>query len=117
MRRYKGVVLTKPQKAKLVRHLRSIGDYLRQHRQATASQIIGELGPMIRGWTAYYRHGASENAFHTADHHVNAKLWRWAKRRHPTKTAAWIRLKYFDANWNFVDGRAKLARAAAGGTT
>jgi RNA-directed DNA polymerase len=110
VRRYKGVVLTKPQKEKLMRHLRSIGDYLRQHRQATANQIIGELGPMIRGWAAYYRHGASKHAFHTADHHVNAKLWRWAKRRHPTKTATWIRLKYFDANWNFTDGRARLAR-------
>jgi RNA-directed DNA polymerase len=47
VRRYKGVVLTRPQKAKLLRHLRGIGDYLRQHRQATASQIIGDLGPMI----------------------------------------------------------------------
>jgi RNA-directed DNA polymerase len=110
VRRYKGVVLTKPQKAKLMRHLRTIGDYLRQHRQATASQVIGDLGPLIRGWSAYYRHGASKHAFHSADHHVNAKLWRWAKRRHPTKAAAWIRSKYFDANWNFVDGRAKLAR-------
>ena len=83
VRRYKGVVLTRPQKAKRLRHLRGIGDYLRQHRQATASQIIGDLGPMIRGWAAYYRHGASKNAFHSADHHVNAKLWRWTKRRHP----------------------------------
>ena len=110
VRRYRDVVLTRPQKSKLMHHLRGIGDYLHQHRQATASQIIGDLGPMIRGWAAYYRHGASKHTFHTADHHVNAKLWRWAKRRHPTKTAAWIRSKYFDANWNFVDSRAKLAR-------
>src|ERR1700712_358882 len=42
VRRYRGVVLTRPQKAKLVQHLRTIGDYLRQHQQATASQIIGD---------------------------------------------------------------------------
>jgi len=58
------------QKAKRLRHLRGIGDYLRQHRQATASQIIGDLGPVIRGWANYYRHGASKHAFHLADHHV-----------------------------------------------
>ncbi len=110
VRRYRGVVLTRPQKAKLVRHLRAIGDYLRQHRQATPSQIIGDLAPLIRGWANYYRHGASKHAFHLADHRVHAKLWRWAKRRHPTKTAAWIRSRYFDAKWNFVDGRARLAR-------
>jgi RNA-directed DNA polymerase len=110
VRRYGGVVLTRPQKEKVVQHLRTIHDYLRQHRQATPSQIIGDLGPVIRGWANYYRHGASKHVFHTADHHIQAKLWRWTKRRHPTKTAAWIRSKYFDSRWNFVDGRTRLAR-------
>jgi RNA-directed DNA polymerase len=110
VRRYGGVVLTRPQKEKVVQHLRTIHDYLRQHRQATPSQIIGDLGPVIRGWANYYRHGASKHVFHTADHHIQAKLWRWAKRRHPTKTAAWIKSKYFDSKWNFVDGRTRLAR-------
>ena len=64
VRRYRGVVLTRPQKAKLVQHLRTIGEYLRQHRQATARQIIGDLGPLIQGWANYYRHGASKHAFH-----------------------------------------------------
>ena len=110
VQRHKGVVLTRPQKEKVVRHLRTIHDYLRQRRQATPSQIIGDLGPVIRGWANYYRHGASKRAFHSADHHVQAKLWRWAVRRHPTKTAAWIRSKYFDGRWNFVDGQTRLAR-------
>ena len=110
VRRYGGVVLTRPQQEKAVRHLRAIHDHLRRHRQATPSQIIGDLGPLIRGWANYYRHGASKHTFHSADHHVRAKLWRWAKRRHPTKTAAWIRSKYFDGGWNFVDGRTRLAR-------
>jgi RNA-directed DNA polymerase len=110
VRRYRGTVLTRPQKAKVVRHLRAIGDYLRRHRQAGPSQVIGDLAPLIRGWTAYYRHGASKHAFHSADHHVHAKLWRWAKRRHPTKPAAWVRSRYFDRAWNLVDGKTKLAR-------
>jgi RNA-directed DNA polymerase len=110
VRRYRGVVLTQPQKEKVVRHLRTIYDYLRQHRQATPSQIIDGLNPVIRGWANYYRHGASKHTFHSADHHVHAALWRWAKRRHPTKTAAWIRSKYFDSRRNFVDGQKRLAR-------
>jgi RNA-directed DNA polymerase len=104
------VILTTPQKSKVVRHLRTIHDYLSGHRQATASQVISELNPLIRGWANYYRHGASKKTFHSVDHHVQAKLWRWAKRRHPTKSAAWIRARYFDANWNFTDGKARLAR-------
>ncbi|MCM8735249.1 group II intron reverse transcriptase/maturase [Azospirillum sp. A1-3] len=110
VRRYRGVILTTPQKAKVVQHLRTIHDYLSSHRQATASQVIGELNPLIRGWANYYRHGASKRTFHSMDHHVHAKLWHWAKRRHPTKSAAWVRSRYFDAKWNFVDGRTRLAR-------
>jgi RNA-directed DNA polymerase len=110
VRRYRGVILTTPQKSKVVQHLRTIHDYLSGHRQATASQVISELNPLIRGWANYYRHGASKKTFHSVDHHVHAKLWRWAKRRHPTKSAAWIRARYFDANWNFTDGKARLAR-------
>jgi RNA-directed DNA polymerase len=110
VRRHRGVVLTRPQKEKVVQHLRTIHDFLRQHRQATPSQIIDSLNPVIRGWVNYYRHGASKHAFHTADYHTQAKLWRWAKRRHPTKPAAWIRSRYFDSKGNFVDGRRRLAR-------
>jgi RNA-directed DNA polymerase len=93
-----------------VRHLRAIRDYLKGHRQAGPSQMIGDLNPLIRGWAHYYRHGASKRTFHAVDHHVHAKLWRWAKRRHPTKSAAWVRARYFDEGWNFVDGRTRLAR-------
>jgi RNA-directed DNA polymerase len=110
VRRHRGVVLTRPQKEKVVQHLRTIHDYLRQHRQTTPSQIIGDLDPVIRGWTNYYRHGASKQVFHAADHDIQAALWRWAKRRHPTKAAAWIRSRYFDSRWNFVDGQRRLAR-------
>jgi RNA-directed DNA polymerase len=110
VRRHRGAILTRPQKAKVVRHLRAIRDYLRQHRQASPSQVIAALAPVIRGWAAYYRHGASKHVFHAADHHIVAKLWRWAKRRHPTKSAAWVRSRYFDREWKFVDGKAKLAR-------
>lgn len=110
VRRFRGVVLTRPQKEKVVQHLRTIYDYLHRHRQATPSRIIGDLGPVIRGWANYYRHGASKHTFHSADYHVQAKLWRWAKRRHPTKTASWIRSRYFDSRWNFVDGQEALAR-------
>jgi hypothetical protein len=74
VRRYRGVVLTRPQKTKLMRHLRSIADYLRQHRQATASQIIGDLGPVIRGWANYYRHGASKHAFHFGECQGSCRL-------------------------------------------
>jgi len=39
--------------------------------------------------------------------HIFDSLWRWAKRRHPTKSAKWVRRKYFrskgNRNWVFHD--------------
>lgn len=59
--------------------------------------LLRKLNPIIRGWANYYRHGASKRSFDRLDHHIHWQLWRWAKRRHPTKSARWKVRKYFSA--------------------
>ena len=59
--------------------------------------LLLKLNPLIRGWANYYRHGASKRTFDRLDHHVFWQLLRWAKRRHPNKSAAWKKRKYFSA--------------------
>jgi len=59
--------------------------------------LLRKLNPLIRGWANYYRHGASKRTFDRLDHHVFWQLWRWAKRRHPNKSAVWKQRKYFSA--------------------
>ena len=59
--------------------------------------LLLKLNPLIRGWANYYRHGASKRTFDRLDYHVFWQLMRWAKRRHPTKSAGWKRRKYFSA--------------------
>ncbi|MDQ3397770.1 MAG: reverse transcriptase domain-containing protein [Deinococcota bacterium] len=83
VRRFKDKLLTKPSKAKVLQHLRSIKAYLNNHKQAPAGQVIGNLNPVIRGWANYYRHGAAKRTFSKADHQMWVMLWTWAKRRHP----------------------------------
>ena len=60
---------------------------------------------MIRGWTNYYRHGASYERFRYADWHLWPMLWRWAVRRHPKKSKKWVKSHYFtkrgNRNWAF----------------
>jgi len=73
-------------------------------RGSPQEALLLKLNPLIRGWANYYRHGASKRTFDRLDHHVFRQLWRWAKRRHPNKSAAWKRRKYFSAagtNWLF----------------
>jgi RNA-directed DNA polymerase len=59
--------------------------------------LLRQLNPLIRGWANYYRQGASKRTFNRLANHVFWQLLRWAKRRHPKKTAAWRRHKYFSA--------------------
>jgi RNA-directed DNA polymerase len=49
---------------------------------------------MIRGWANYHRHVASKQTFNQVDYALYQAIWRWAKRRHPRKTARWVRQKY-----------------------
>jgi len=59
--------------------------------------LLGQLNPLIRGWANYYRYGAAKRAFKRQDRFVFQQLWRWAKRRHPDKSASWKQRKYFSA--------------------
>ena len=65
--------------------------------------LLRQLNPIIRGWANYHRHGAAKRAFARLDRDVFWQLWRWAKRRHPNKSAKWRRRKYFSAagKWLF----------------
>jgi RNA-directed DNA polymerase len=83
VRRYRNTLLTKPQKAKLLAHLRSIKAYLNNHKQTPAEAVVRNLNPVIRGWANYYRHCAAKDTFGKADHRMWEMLWTWAKRRHP----------------------------------
>jgi RNA-directed DNA polymerase len=102
-----GKLLIRPEKAKVLAHLRAIKAYLDANRQAPAGAVVRALAPVIRGWTLYYRHACSARTFSYADHRVWQMLWAWAKRRHPTKSKRWVKARYFRPTrsrvWNFAD--------------
>jgi RNA-directed DNA polymerase len=95
LRRFPRALLIQPQKEKILGHYRAIKTFLEQHKQSPAVQVIRDLNPKIRGWSNYYRHCAAKRAFRKLDHLVWHALWRWAKRRHPNKSAQWVRRRYF----------------------
>ncbi|MDQ0191089.1 hypothetical protein J2S03_002957 [Alicyclobacillus cycloheptanicus] len=93
--------------------LRKIKSILDANKQAKASLVIRLLNPVIRGWGNYYSTQVSKRTFAYCDHRINEMLWRWAKRRHPKKSARWIYQRYFprqgSRNWVFSDGGYTLA--------
>lgn len=115
IRRCRGTLLTQPEKAKVIAHLRDIKAYLNAHKQMPAVAVIKALNPKLRGWANYYRHSAARKTFAYTGHRMWQMLWRWAKRRHPNKPSKWIKARYFkdDGYWTFHEGNAQLCRDSA----
>jgi RNA-directed DNA polymerase len=116
VRRYGAKLLLKPSAKNVRALLAKVDQFLRgEGRRLGAGLLIARLNLMLRGWALYHRHAASTRPFARVDHLLFGKLWRWARRRHPTKGARWVRAKYFTRRgheqWVFhgkaVDGRGR----------
>jgi RNA-directed DNA polymerase len=68
---------------------------IKSHLGSTTGEMLQELNPVIRGWANYHRYACSKKTFCYVDSCIFRNLWNWAKRRHPSKKARWIRSRYF----------------------
>jgi len=105
-----------PSKEALHRHLEAIGRAIHQHVAHDQKRLIGHLNPVIRGWAHYYARCRAGETFTKADHLVWAKLMSWAKRRHSTKSVAWVANKYWHIHDRMVQQRIKWDFATPDGT-
>jgi RNA-directed DNA polymerase len=97
VRRYRGKLLIKPSTAavKLIRA--RLTAEMRALRGHNAQMVLIRLNPIIRGWSAYYRHVVSARVFNELDRHVWMLVYKWAKLSHPHKSKHWIISRYFRA--------------------
>ena len=72
-----------------------------RHGASKQEQLIGQLNPIIKGWTAYYAPACSKKVFAKMAHLTYLKLKRWAKWRHPRKSWRYVSHKY----WRLERGR------------
>src|SRR6476469_8193067 len=66
-------------------------------RGHNAQMVLIRLNPIIRGWSAYYRHCVSARVFNELDRHMWKLTYKWANWTHPHKGKRWIVGKYFGA--------------------
>jgi RNA-directed DNA polymerase len=105
IRKYKGKAITKPSQESVKSFLKGLREIVRKSRSIKTEALIQLLNLKIRGWTNYFCHGVSKKTFRKIDCALFKMLWRWSKRRHPHKSKAWIKEKYFRSsrtrNWIF----------------
>jgi RNA-directed DNA polymerase len=77
------------------------GDEILQKSQALSQeQLIDQLNPVLHGWTLYYRTVVSKKQFTVCDHLLMQMLWQKMTRKHPRKSATWVKARY----WRTVEG-------------
>jgi RNA-directed DNA polymerase len=110
IRKYHGKLLIKPSAKSIKTVVRKVRTVIKGNKSTAAGSLICQLNPIIRGWAMYHRHAVSAKVFQSVDNAIFQALWRWAKRRHPTKGVRWIKARYFhtidDRNWVF-SGKAR----------
>jgi RNA-directed DNA polymerase len=97
VRKYEDKLLITPAKSKVQILRQKISQMIESASGLTQEALLRQLNPLLRGWANYYRNGASKQTFAKLDFHIRRKLWRWAARRHPDKSQAWKKRKYFSA--------------------
>jgi RNA-directed DNA polymerase len=93
------VVLTWPSKASLeaVKH---------KIKQATGrntlrlglAEVLWHINPILRGWAAYYRHGASKRTFSYLGYYAWWRMILWLRAKHPRMTWKQLRRHYYGAD-------------------
>ncbi len=76
---FKTLITPSPEAVK--RHYRAVAQIVDQHRSAPQIKLIGQLNPVIRGWSNYYSRVVAKATFSKLDHLLHWKLFRWARRR------------------------------------
>jgi len=94
-----------PSRLSQQRHYAALAEAVRRHCTATQAQLIGALNPLIRGWAHYHAGVVAQRVFNQMDHRLFGRLLRWARRRHPRKSAAWVVRRYWHPrganHWGF----------------
>ncbi len=83
----KPVIYTYPAKRSLAEIKATVRRMTRGATDLSLTSLLHRLNPVLRGWTAYFRHGVSKRTFN----YLRAFVWR--------RVVCWLRHKSTRANW------------------
>jgi RNA-directed DNA polymerase len=91
----------KPSKSSIKRHIHQLGVTVGRHQHKEQTRLIRALNSLIIGWCRYYSTVVSQDIFEKLEYLLFARLFAWAKRRHPNKSKWWI----VDQYWRITKGK------------
>lgn len=113
LRQIGGKLRITPSKKNVKAFLEKVRAIVRSSWSVGQEPLIRKLNPVILGWANYHRHNMASRTFAKVDAAIWHALWRWAKRRHPNKSSAWVAAKY----WRTLGRRSWVFAADTGERT
>jgi RNA-directed DNA polymerase len=92
------VVLTIPSKQALAAVMHKIKQATRTGTSLRLGQVLRKVNPILRGWAAYFRYGASKQTFAYPGWYAWWRMIYWIRRKHPHLTWKQIRRRYYGAD-------------------
>ncbi len=74
--------------------------------------LLRRLNPVLRGWSNYFRHGASSKTFAYLGAFSWRRVWRWLCKKHPRRPRKELVRRYYQ-NWRPVEDEVTLYNPAA----
>ena len=115
-RKYNNKLLIRPSKNSIKKLKANLKATVESHVGHKQDVLIIKLNQIIAGWCNYHKHVCAKKAFTYIDHYLNMLLRKWARRRHPKKTAKWMKKRYFirvkHRDWIFKSETNQLKFAA-----
>lgn len=68
---------------------------IKESKTMKQENLVRKLNPIIRGWANYHQNQVAKETFSKVYNVIWKQLWQWACRRHPNKSVAWVKSKYF----------------------
>jgi RNA-directed DNA polymerase len=95
----KRFVYTYPSKTALAAIKRKVKTLSRTGRNRPFRDLLRRLNLVLRGWTNYFRHGASKATFGYLRAYVWQRVVLWLRRKHPQANWKQLRRRYLPGWW------------------
>ena len=84
-----------PAKEGVLALIRKVKKIILKYTSAPMIGLIKKLNETLRGWANYHRHVVASETFGRVDKFIYEQLWRMLRNRHSSKSAKWLKKKYW----------------------
>ena len=108
----KRAVYTYPSKKALTSVMDKVRSLTRRRKHRMLADLLHSLGPVLRGWCNYFRHGVSSRSFGYLDHFAFWRTVGWLRKRHVGLSWGTLCRRHL-SGWEIRDGQTTMFRPRA----